>query len=301
MAWNPARNLGLKAVALALGTLLWFTVSGQQADRMVTGVAVVYRNKPNSLEITDQTKLVDIHVRGLESQLRGMMPRDFEARVDLTGAKAGEQTIVLRTDQVAAPFGINVTQVEPGSVGVMLELAGTATVPVRPFVDGAPAPGFVVSDIVTEPATVMVVGPARRLVGTGAATTDRVSIDGARASVTQTVSVGVRDSSLRLRESTTARVIVTVEPAGERLFAAVRVAVRNVPPGLRGTVEPAVVSVLLRGAQTVLARLEPKSIGLYVDVTGLEPGRYEVPVLQDLGGRLTVASIRPATVTVIIG
>ena len=101
MAWHPFRNFGLKIVALALGTLLWFTVSGQQADRTVTGVPVVYRNKPSALEITDQTELVDIHVRGLDSQLRNALPRDFEARVDLTGARAGTQTFVLRTDQVS--------------------------------------------------------------------------------------------------------------------------------------------------------------------------------------------------------
>ena len=38
MAWHPFRNLGLKVVALLLGTLLWFTVSGQQVERTVTGV-----------------------------------------------------------------------------------------------------------------------------------------------------------------------------------------------------------------------------------------------------------------------
>ncbi len=300
MAWHPFRNFGLKIVALGLGSLLWFTVSGQQADRTVTGVPVVYRNKPSALEITDQTKLVDIHVRGLDSQLRNALPRDFEARVDLTGARAGTPTFVLRTDQVSAPFGVEVTQVDPGSVTVQLEPAGAANLPVRPFVDGTPAPGFVVSNTTTDPASVTVVGPARRLVGTLAATTDRVSIEGAKETVTQAVSVGVLDAALRLRESTTARVVVTIEPAGERTFATQRVSVRNLPPGSRGTIEPAVVAVTLRGAQTLLARLDPKSLLPYVDVTGLGPGRYEVPVLLDVAARLTVASIRPATVTVTI-
>lgn len=301
MAWHPFRNFGLKVVALGLGGLLWFTVSGQQAERIITGVPVVYHSKPPSLEMTDSTKLVDIHVRGLDSQLRGVLPRDFEARVDLTGARAGlQQPFVLRTDQVTAPFGLEVTQVSPGSITVNLELAGSANLPVRPFIDGSPAPGFVVSDLSTDPASVIVDGPANRIAATTAATTDRVSIEGARNTVTQNVSVGVTDSLLRLRQSTTAKVVVMVEPAGERLFAAVRVSVRNGPPGARPVVEPAVVAVLLRGAETVLDRLDVKSIGGYVDVTGLEPGRHEVPVLFDLPGRVTVVSVRPATVTVTI-
>src|SRR5688572_1281033 len=104
MAWHPLRNLGLKLVALLLGGLLWFTVSGQQAERTLTGVAVVYRNKPGSLEMTEQTSFVDIHVRGLDSQLRTIQARDFEARVDLTSARPGAQTFTLRTDQVSAPL-----------------------------------------------------------------------------------------------------------------------------------------------------------------------------------------------------
>ena len=35
MAWHPFRNFRLKIVAVALGTLVWFTVSGQQADGTV--------------------------------------------------------------------------------------------------------------------------------------------------------------------------------------------------------------------------------------------------------------------------
>lgn len=300
MAWHPFRNLGLKVVALILGALLWFTVSGQQAERTVPGVAVVYRSKPPGVEITNQTDVVDIHVRGLDHQLRTIQARDFEARVDLTGARPGTQSFSLRTDQVSAPFGIDVTRVEPGSVMAVLEVAGSANLPVRPFVDGTPAQGFVVSEVTVEPVAVTVLGPARRVAAASAATTDRVSIEGAAGTVTQTVSVGVGDPVLRLREPTTARVVVKIEAAGERMFPSTRVAIRNLTAGLRATAEPAIVSVLLRGAQSLLTRIDPATIAPYVDVTGLGPGRHPVPVVLDPRGTLTDAVIRPATVTVII-
>ena len=73
---------------------------------------------------------------------------------------------------------------------------------------------------------------------------------------------------------------------------------RNLEPGLRGTADPAVVSVLLRGAQSLLARLDPASVMPYVDVTGLGKGSHPVAVLFDPKGTLTGASIRPAQVTV---
>ena len=47
----------------------------------------------------------------------------------------------------------------------------------------------------------MVLGPEGRIALAKAATTDRVSIQGASATVTQTVSVGVEDSALRLQRA----------------------------------------------------------------------------------------------------
>jgi YbbR domain-containing protein len=300
MSWHPFRNLGLKFVALLLGTLLWFTVSGQQAERTLPDVPVVYRNTPAGLELTDQTSVVAIRVRGLDSQLRTMQPRDFEARVDLAGARPGAQRFAIRTDQVSAPLGLEVTSVEPGSAMAVLEPAGTVNLPVKPFIDGTPAPGFVVSGVTVEPLVVTVVGPAKRLASTTSATTDRVGIEGASTTVIQTVGVGVTEAALRLREARSVRVTVSIEKAGERLFAASHVTVRNLEPGLRGTVDPAVVSVLLRGADSLLSRLDGKAVVPYVDVTGLGKGTHTVPVLFDPKGTLTLQSIRPTQVTVTI-
>ena len=300
MAWHPFRNLGLKVIALVLGTLLWFTVSGQQAERTLADVPVVYMNKPANLELTEQTISVDVHVRGLDGQLRTLQARDFEARVDLTGARPGAQSFSLRTDQVSSPLGIEVTSVDPGSVLAVLEQSGTASMPVKPFIDGTPATGFVVSEVTIDPLTVNVIGPARRLGATSAATTDRVAIEGASATVTQNVNIGVGDASLRLREPRTARVTVRIEKAGERIFATSHVVLQNLEPGLRGTSDPSVVSVVMRGAESLLGRLEPSTIRPYVDVTGLGRGTHSVAVLLDPKGTLTVASIRPAEVTVTI-
>ena len=84
------------------------------------------------------------------------------------------------------------------------------------------------------------------------------------------------------------------------MFAAAHVVLQNLEPGLRGTSEPSVVSVLMRGADSLLARLEPSAVQPYVDVTGLGRGSHSVAVLVDPKGTLTVASIRPAEVTVTI-
>ena len=147
MAWHPFRNLGLKVVALALGTLLWFTVSGQQVERPVPGVPVVYRNKPAARD-HGPDELVDIHVRGLDSQLRTLQARDFEARVDLTGARPGSAADSAPHRSGARRRSASRSRrSSPGAVMALLEVSGAANLTVVADVDGTPAPGFVVSEI----------------------------------------------------------------------------------------------------------------------------------------------------------
>ena len=123
MAWHPFRNFGLKLTALALGTALWFTVSGPQVERNVTGVPVTYRNVPVAMEITGQTEAVDVHVRGIASQISQIQPYQMSVVVDLAGRQPGWLELPVRADQIIAPIGVEVAQVEPNVVTLRLEQA----------------------------------------------------------------------------------------------------------------------------------------------------------------------------------
>lgn len=126
MAWHPFRNLGLKLVALVMGTGLWFAVNGPRVDRVVTGVPVSYRNTPATLDLSKQTQFVDVHVRGVEGQVSVLQPGDIQVSVDLSGRSDGVVEVPLRADQVAAPPGVEVVQVDPATVTLLLERRDTA-------------------------------------------------------------------------------------------------------------------------------------------------------------------------------
>jgi YbbR domain-containing protein len=212
MAWHPFRNPGLKLAALGLATLLWITVSGQQAERSVR-VPLEFRKKPVALEITGTPpESVEVWIQGASSQISGLGLGDVVAYLDLTDVQAGAHLLPLRPDQVLAPIGVRVTRVVPPEILVSLEASAAADVPVVPAVDGQPAAGYVVEKWTVDPQTVTVVGPESRLKGLHSAVTERVSIAGAKATVTATVAVVVNDGVLRLREPHTARVIITIAP-----------------------------------------------------------------------------------------
>lgn len=217
MAWHPFRNVGLKIVATALATLLWLTVGSDPVVERSVRVPLVYRNVPQGLEIaTGAPDSVEVNLRGRASEITGD-PGDVSLSIDLQGARTGSRLYHLRTDQVTTPIGMEATQVFPGSVMLTLETTSERMAPVRPTVDGTPGEGFVVREITVDPREVMVVGPMRALEALTEAITETVMIDGATNTVTRTVSVGVAEASLRLKEPKTARVTVVIakDPGGK--------------------------------------------------------------------------------------
>jgi YbbR domain-containing protein len=305
MAWHPFRNVGLKVAALLLGTLLWFTVSGQQVERTVSRVPVVYRNVPDGLQITgDLTEAVTVHVRGSESQISRLQTDEVSTVVDLSDAEAGQRsTFPLRTDQIAVPAGVEVIWVDPAEVTLTLEPAGTAVLPVKPVIDGQPAPGYIVSEVAVEPAAVVLAGPRSRLRTAAAATTDPVGIAGAKATVTALVAVSPMDAELRVMDPHEARVTVTIVPESSldaRLIPLCLVTMRNLGAGWQAAATPSEVNVTVRISADQRGSVDQRRVVPYVDLVGLGPGQYTLPVRVDSGPEFSVSSIAPAAVSVVI-
>jgi YbbR domain-containing protein len=295
MAWHPFRNLGLKVLSLVLATVLWGAVTRDQVVERSLRVPLEFQNVPADLEITaDPPTAVDVRVRGPSSLLSRLQPGEVVAVVDLRGARPGQRLFHLLTEEVRVPFGIEVSQVTPPTVALMFERSGTRIVPVVPSIEGEPAVGFIAGQVRVDPPTVEVVGPVSRLNVLREATTEPMSIRNARATVTDSVTIGVMDSALRLRYPRSATVSVDVLPAPiERAVRDVPVSVRNVQRGLRASVQPTRITVVLRGTREALGALDIAGLHAWVDAASLGPGRYTLPVRFDHGDDYGISRVEP--------
>ena len=302
MPYHPFRHLGLKVLALAIATLLWLTVAGEHVVERSMRVPLEFRNIPAQLEIVGETPAtVDVRLRGSSSILSRIEPGEVVVVLDLTGARAGSRLFHLRQDAVRAPYGVEVAQVVPSTLALSLEKSARRVVPVVPPTDGEPAPGFVVGRISSDPPTVEVVGPESRLRQIAQATTEPVSVTGARERVRDVVNVGVADSSVRLSEPRSATVVVEISPAPvERQVSGVPVRWRNMGTGLRAQVVPSLVRVSVRGREPALSGLRSDTIDAFVDLAGLGPGRYNLRVQIDPSQDFGISAIVPPVVSVII-
>jgi YbbR domain-containing protein len=280
MTYSPFRHLGLKLMAVALAALLWLIVAGDHLVERSLRVPLEYRNIPPELELVgDPPTEVDVRLRGSSAVLGRLEARDVVAVLDLATARPGSRMFHLRSDEVRAPYGVEVAQVIPGTLAVDLEKSGHRTVPVVPALDGEPAPGFVIGRVTSDPPTVEVAGPESRLKQLTGATTEPVQVTGSRARIRDVVTVGMTDSAVRLVQPQNATITVDVVPA---------------------PVELELAGVTARGRREALADLRAGSIDAFVDLYGLGPGRYNLRVQVDPSQTFGISAIEPAVVDVTI-
>jgi YbbR domain-containing protein len=155
---------------------------------------------------------VSVHVRGDENLVSSLRDGDIRVVVSLDTAEVGPNLIPLRTEEVVAPLGVQVMQIDPGSASVTLETSARVSVPVRPTLVGQPTTGFTVSGITVQPSAATIAGPASRLSNPISVITDRIGLDGRSNTFSQDVGVGVADAQLRVVEPRSVRVTVRIEP-----------------------------------------------------------------------------------------
>ncbi len=300
MAYNPFRHLGLKVLSLAIALALWFAVSGEQSIERTVHAPLAFQNQPDTLVSVDSPPAtVDVRVRGAASLVSHLAAGDVVALVDLSAARAGRKIYHLTPSQVRAPFGVDVMQVSPGDVSLSFERSVTKMVPVTPVLEGEPALGYKVGKATVEPPTVAVVGPESSLRHLRSAVTEAVSVANATSRIRETVNVGVPDPSARLQAPMLVTVTVPIEAVPvERLVENVPVRARDARAKLSVQLVPQAVAVSTRGPKAALDHLTGGDIAAYVDLAGLGPGRYNLPVRVEPPQNVEIVQTQPATVRV---
>jgi len=213
MAYHPFRNLGLKFLSTLVAILLWLVVAGERVVERVMRAPVEFQNLPAGLELVgNPPDTVEVRLRGSSGALSRMAAGDMAAVIDLATARPGRRLFHIAQNQVTVPYGIDIVQVGPSTLTMEFEMSAIRQVKVEPDIEGRPAVGYEVTHVTSDPATVEVAGPESALKRLAAAITEPVSVTDQTRSVREVVTIGVPDSSLRLRTPQTAVVTVTISP-----------------------------------------------------------------------------------------
>ncbi len=213
MAYHPFRNLGLKFLSTLVAVMLWLIVAGERVVERVMRAPVEFQNLPAGLELVgNPPDTVEVRLRGSSGALSRMTAADMSAVLDLTTARPGRRLFHITSSQVNVPYGLEIVQVGPSTLMMEFEMSGIRMIKVEPDIDGRPAIGFEVTKVTSDPEMVEVAGPESALKRLQAAITEPVSVTDQTRPVREVVTIGVPDSSLRLRTPQTAVVTVTISP-----------------------------------------------------------------------------------------
>jgi YbbR domain-containing protein len=293
-------NIWLKLLSLGLALLLWMVVSGEETVERGLRVPLELTQMPAGLELLgDVPATVDVRVRGASGTLSRVAAGDVVAVLDLHTAQPGRRLFPLTPDQMRVPFGVEIVQVLPSAVTMGFEPSASRDLAVVPAVDGRPAPGYVVGTLSAEPRMVEVIGPDSAVKRASEVVTEPVSVAGASADVRQSAILGLLDPALRLKTARAAVVTVQILPAPlERPLRNQPVHLRNLGPNLQAEAAPAAVELTLRGNRDALGRVVGDELTAYIDLAGLGPGEYSLPVHADSSRDAGVTRVTPASVQV---
>ena len=297
MAIVGFRHIGLKAVSIALASLIWLIVSGEQIVERALRIPLEFTNVPSQLEIVGEPpNVVDVRVRGSSGTLSRIAAGELVAVLDLQTARAGQRVFHLSSADVRSPFGVEVAQVQPSNFYMTFEPSATKRVPVVPAVEGEPAAGYELGTVTAEPPLVEVEGPASAVKALTAVVTEPLSAAGASAPLSEMLTVGVPDPSVRLKNPDPVRVTVNVRPA-QFQWAVAGIPVELVNAKGRVTISPDTVTVYVRGPRDAMGA-DATAFDAAVDVDGLRPGQYQVPVRVVVPPRIGLVRVEPQEVRV---
>jgi len=212
---NAVSNLLLKVLALFLAFVVWFVVSAPRrervAERAFAAPLSLVGMRRDLVITTAVPDTVSVRLRGRASQVRSLSSANLEVTVDLSWAQqGGEVTITLRPQALNVPPDVDVVSISPTQVRFRVEELRQKTVPIRPFLVGAPPKGYQAGEPVLIPDNALVSGPSSLIQKISEVATERIIMTGRTETFMQNVAP-VSDSSLvRIIEPLSVQVTVPV-------------------------------------------------------------------------------------------
>jgi YbbR domain-containing protein len=197
-------------LSLAVACLLWFGLARQRQGNVsvqVIRAPLKLVNLPRELVVTSPVPdTVSVQLRGP----RNALDRSLEVWLDMSDARPGTTSYTIGEDALALPEEVELVSVDPASIDVAIERMVIRTVPVRPDIEGEPAPGFEIVQVRVTPPQIMVQGAESRMDDLEALTTAPVSVEGATGPLETAVQPQIPDDR-PVRLLTLGPVTVTVE------------------------------------------------------------------------------------------
>ncbi len=205
-------NLELKLVSVVLAVFLWAVVLGEQKVDVTISIPLEIKDlSRNLVMVNDPTDTLHVRLRGPKTLVSTLGPREVVLTEMPKTFVEGENVLQMRPEAVRVPRGIEVVDVNPRRVRVVLDAIVERELEVSPRIEGVPAKGFVVKRVTSSPARIRMAGPKSELRRLARVYTLPISLDGHSASFTTRAMLEPQGRQIRTLEEVS--IVVAVEIA----------------------------------------------------------------------------------------
>ena len=164
---------------------------------------------------------------------------------------------------------------------------------------GEPAEGYIITDIDIQPPQLIASGDAELLNAIEYLTVNPVDVSGLTA--TKSAEAAVNGAGLSLSSSAVQVTVFIEEQTHTQRFKKIEVTCKNQRADCKYTIKNKSAGVIVTGPYHTVTMLQPTDLILIVDVSGLEPGTYELPIEVSVDNSTGLAfEAEPATAIVTV-
>jgi len=194
------KNIWLKLTSFILAIALWFFVVLSGRSGIFIDIPIMYINVPHEFEVVDFPKTVSVNIEGQERLIKSLKQNEINAVIDLSNTKEGKSFYTITKENIKFPKTLEVTSIEPQTIGITIEKQLRKTVTVQPVVVGVPERGFVIVEINVAPGTVMIEGPRSIISQINNIKTEPIDITGLHHSLQYKVRLSMLNTSVKTNE-----------------------------------------------------------------------------------------------------
>jgi YbbR domain-containing protein len=187
-------NVGLKLLSIGLAIILWAVVLGEQKVEVMVNIPFELNLPTNLVPVNEVPENLEVDLRGPKTLVTSLAP--------------GE--VAIPASAIRVPRGIEVLEVNPHRIRVVLEAVIEREVGVRPRLEGSLPDGFVLKGVVPTPSRITVDGPRSEVRRMASISTTPISLDGHTTSFTTKVGLESPRPRITIKEGASVSVLVEV-------------------------------------------------------------------------------------------
>jgi YbbR domain-containing protein len=281
LASSILKNIQYKVAALILACLFWYIVQGEEILEVSRRVDVLIKVPEGYVVKGPDIRHLDATLRGSRVLIGDFPAKALEATINVPRGKTGQYRFRIDKDYFKSwDNRIKLTVHDP-YITVFVDEKETKKVPVREFLKGVPADGYIIEKSVIKPSVVTVEGPRSEVDKLEEILTEPIDVDNLSANKSFEARLIAKDSAQSTLSLDVDRVTVNLSVGEKKInkrFGSVPVEV--VGSDFLTAVKPRFVSIVIQGTPGVLSFVKRSDLEAFVEARELEPGKKHMRSIQ---------------------